>query len=266
VSSQDSYPAAKLTKPNRLRTGRNVSDNEDMPQNDCPLIVLVIGASRGIGAATAAAFLTDGHVVFGTHRGTGVPNGVIPLQADITDDATIKAAIKAIVAEQGRLDVMVVSAGIAAQDLVIRLTADKLREVFNVNTFGAILAAKHAFAAMNRNRFGSIVLVSSESARTGIPGSSHYTASKAALEGFMRSAMWEFGPRGIRINVVAPGPTDTEMLAGVSPEERKKLIEATPLGRIGHPDEIADVIVWTATSTYLNGASIPVTGGEGLGY
>ncbi|AMM22597.1 hypothetical protein AX769_20855 (plasmid) [Frondihabitans sp. PAMC 28766] len=237
-----------------------------MLENEHALTVLVIGASRGIGAATATAFAAAGHHVFGTHRGTGVPGGVTPVMADITDEAAIKAAIKTIVNERGRIDVVVVSAGIARQDLVVRLTAEKLHEVFSVNTFGAILAAKHAFAAMNRNQSGSIVLVSSESARTGIPGSSHYTSSKAALEGFMRSAMWEFGPRGVRINVVAPGPTDTDMLARVQPADLEKLIQATPQGRVGRPEEIAEVILWTATSTFLNGASIPVTGGEGLGY
>lgn len=237
-----------------------------MPQKDQPSTVLVIGAGRGIGAATATVFHDRGHVVYGTHRGSGVPEGVNPLLADITDDASIKAAIRNVVSEQGRLDVLIVSAGIARQDLIVRLTIDNLRELFDTNTFGAILAAKHAFTAMNRNRSGSIVLVSSESSRTGIPGSSHYTASKAALDGFMRSAMWEFGPRGIRINVVAPGPTDTDMLALVNADDRQRLIESTPLGRIAQPEEIAEVIAWTATSSFLNGASIPVTGGEGLGY
>ncbi|MFP4854662.1 SDR family NAD(P)-dependent oxidoreductase, partial [Paraburkholderia sp. BR14264] len=109
-------------------------------------------------------------------------------------------------------------------------------------------------------------LVSSESSRAGIPGSSHYTASKAALEGFARSAMWEYGPRGIRINVVAPGSTETDMFAAVDDAHRQQLLARTPLGRFAEAAEVAEVIAWVAQSTYLTGACIPVTGGEGLGY
>ncbi len=116
---------------------------------------------------------------------------------------------------------------------------------------------------MHRQRSGAIVLVSSESSRAGIPGSSHYTASKAALEGFARSVMWEYGPRGIRINVVAPGATETDMLAAVDDENRRALLARTPLGRVAQPEEIAEVISWVAQSTFLTGACIPVTGAKG---
>ncbi len=227
--------------------------------------VLVLGASRGIGAATAALFAARGDQVTGTHRGTGVPAGVTGIEADMRDEASVQAALHAVHADTGRLDVVVVNAGITRQELLIRMTADSARELFEVNSIGAMMAVKHATKLMNRQRSGSIVLVSSESARTGIPGSSHYTASKAALEGFMRSAMWEYGPRGIRINTVAPGATETDMIAAMTPDNRAKLLAATPLGRLAEPAEIADVIYWTAKSTFLTGAVIPVTGGEGFG-
>ncbi|WIE70233.1 SDR family oxidoreductase [Curtobacterium sp. MCLR17_054] len=229
-------------------------------------VALVVGASRGIGAATASRLADTGYLVYGTHRGSGVPEGVRPLEADVTDDASVRTAVRTIAAEAGRLDVAVVNAGIVRQDLLVRMTPAALEEVFRVNTFGAILATKHIMSVINRQASGSVVLVSSESSKAGIPGSSHYTASKAALEGFARSIMWEYGPRGIRINVVAPGSTETDMFAQVDEGHRARLLERTPLGRFGQPHEIAQTIHWIAESTYLTGACIPVTGGEGLGY
>lgn len=226
--------------------------------------MIVFGASRGIGAATATAFRDAGHRVVGTHRGSGVPDGVIGVEADVRDEEAVAAAVRTAAAE-GRLDVAVVNAAIAPQELLVRMTAASIREVLEVNLVGAMLATQQAVRVMNRQRSGSIVLVSSESARVGIPGSSHYTASKAALEGFMRSVMWEYGPRGIRINAVAPGPTETDMLAPMTEANRRSLLATIPLGRVGRPEEIADVIRWVAQSTYLTGAVVPVTGGEGFG-
>lgn len=227
---------------------------------------LVFGASRGIGAAIAERFVLDGEKVYGTHRGTGTPEGVTPLEADIRDDQSIADVFKTIHNQAGRLDTVVINAGVAEQRVIPRLDRDDARALFEVNTFGPMIVLKHAARLMNRQRDGSVVLISSESARAGIPGSSHYTASKAALEGFMRSAMWEFGPRGIRINVVAPGSTQTDMFARVDAAHQQALIARTPLARIAHPNEIAEVVAWVSRSTYLTGACIPVTGGEGLGY
>lgn len=236
-----------------------------MHQGTQPQSVLVVGASRGIGAATAKLFAERGDLVTGTHRGTGVPAGVTGVEADVREEASIQSAVRTALESTGRLDVIVVNAGITRQELLVRMTAQSAREVFEVNTIGSMMVVKHAAKLMNRQRSGSIVLVSSESAHTGIPGSSHYTASKAALEGFMRSAMWEYGPRGIRINTVAPGTTETDMIARLTSENRAKMLAATPLGRFAEPEEIADVIYWTAKSTFLTGAVIPVTGGEGFG-
>lgn len=182
------------------------------------------------------------------------------------DDASLTEAFHLVQQTAGRLDVLVASAGVAEQVVIPRLTREQAQDLFDVNTLGPMMAVKLATRIMNRQRSGSIVLVSSESSRAGIPGSSHYTASKAALEGFARSAMWEYGPRGIRINVVAPGSTETDMFAAVDDAHRQHLLARTPLGRFAEPAEIAEVITWVAQSTYLTGACIPVTGGEGLGY
>ena len=189
------------------------------------------------------------------------------MTCDVRSRKEIAAAVKeASRLFDGCLDTLVYNAGIARQDLLLRLDEQSLAEVMETNLNGAFWAVQAAQLAMSKNRRGSIVLVSSESSRTGIPGSAHYTASKAGLDGLARSAMWELGPRGIRINVIAPGPTNTDMLAQVQDSEREKLIGASPLARIAEPHEIADAIFAASELTYLTGALIPVTGGEGLGY
>lgn len=229
-------------------------------------VAFVIGATRGIGKATASRFLEEGYVVAGTHRGSGVGDGVHGIECDVTEAAAIKAAFKEVVATFGRLDTVVYNAGMARQDLLIRMRDEDLRLVMETNLFGAFTAVQESLKYMGRARSGSILLISSESSRTGIPGSAHYTSSKAALDGLVRSAMWEAGPRGIRINVVAPGPTKTDMLARVEEADLERLIDSSPLKRIAEPEEIADAIFKISTLSYLTGALIPVTGGEGLGY
>lgn len=229
-------------------------------------VALVVGASRGIGSATARKYLDEGYVVFGTHRGSGVDDGVQGISADVTDRDSIKQAVKRVVSEAGRLDVLVYNAGYVRQDLLIRMREEDLRGVLDVNLIGAFFAVQEALLPMSRQRAGSMVLVSSESSRTGIPGASHYTAGKAGLEGFARSVMWECASRGIRINVVAPGPTDTDMLSQVEPRNLEHLMANTPLGRPAQPEEIADAIFAVSHLTFMTGACVPVTGGEGLGY
>lgn len=227
---------------------------------------LVIGASRGIGAAVASRFLEEGFTVAGTHRGSGVPDGVFGVTADVRDQSQLLAGIKnSIDFFGGPIDVMVYNAGTVDQNLVMRMPQDALYEALETNLIGAFTALRGVLPSMLRQRSGSIVLVSSESARVGIPGAAHYTASKAGLEGLMRSLMWEVGPRGIRVNTVAPGATETDMLRQVTEENLAKLIERTPLGRIATSREMAEAIFYVSQIPHMTGAVVPVTGGEGLG-
>ena len=237
-----------------------------MDKSNAGKVAMVIGASRGIGAATARKFRDEGYTVVGTHRGTGVDEGVHGRELDVTDRTSLRATVKGVAKDFGRLDVLVYNAGVVRQDLLIRMREEDLRHVMDTNLIGAFFAVQEALLAMNKQRSGSIVLVSSESSRTGIPGSSHYTASKAGLEGFARSAMRECASRGIRVNVVAPGPTETDMLAKVDADSFARLMADTPLGRPAQPEEIAEAIFAISGLTYMTGACVPVTGGEGLGY
>ena len=231
-----------------------------------PQSVVVIGASRGIGAAIATEFAQHGHAVIGTHRGSGVPDGVTGVIADITDTAQIESALVFAAQTNGPVDVLVVASGITRDDLLIRMNEEKIREVMDTNAIAPILAVKSALKVMLRAKAGSIVLVSSISARLGVAGQTNYTASKAALEGFARSFAREYASRGIRINVVAPGPTDTDMIAVLNDEQKLAMASGVPLGRLGKPEEIANVVYWVSQSTFMTGTTVPVAGGLELGY
>ncbi|MFD2024137.1 MULTISPECIES: SDR family NAD(P)-dependent oxidoreductase [Promicromonospora] len=223
---------------------------------------LVIGASRGIGAATARGLLKVGYRTAGTHRGGGsVPTGTVGIEMDVRDAGSISAGVREAVALLGRLDVLVVAAGITRDKLLLRMSEQDLSEVMQVNAIGPMLACKAALEPMMRQRDGSIVLVSSISVKYGVAGQCNYTASKGALEAFARSMAREYADRNIRVNVVAPGATDTDMMANVSQQARAAMLEGIPLKRLGTADEMASAIIHTAENTYMSGATIPVAGG-----
>lgn len=223
---------------------------------------LVIGATRGIGAATARGLLEAGYRTAGTHRGGGsVPAGALGIEMDVRDAGSISAGVREAAARMKALDVLVVAAGITRDKLLLRMSEEDMSEVMLVNAIGPMLACKAALGPMMRQRSGSIVLVSSMSAKYGVAGQCNYTASKGALEGFARSMAREYADRNIRVNVVAPGATDTDMMANVSPEARAAMLEGIPLKRLGTAEEMASAIIHTAENTYMSGATIPVAGG-----
>lgn len=227
--------------------------------------VVVVGASRGIGAAVAARFVSKGHAVIGTHRGAGVPDGVTGVQADVRVAADMERVVDIAVSTLGRLDTLVVASGITRDGLLLRLDETAIREVLDTNLVGPVLAAKAALRPMLRQRSGSIVFVSSISAALGVAGQVNYTASKGGLDSATRSLAREYATRGIRVNAVAPGPTDTAMLAGTEPQALAAMSAAVPLGRIGRVEEVAEVVVDVSGWSWVTGAVVPVAGGLQLG-
>jgi 3-oxoacyl-[acyl-carrier protein] reductase len=235
--------------------------------NEIGRSVLVVGASRGIGAAIAQTFADVGDRVAATHRGSGVPlEKVVAVQMDVTDDASVERALAEVTEAQGAPEIVVYNAGITRDTLLLRMSEDDYRDVVETNQVGAFRVVRRAVKPMLRSRRGSIVLVSSASARAGAAGQVNYSSSKAALEGLARSTAKEYAAKGIRVNVVAPGPTDTDMVAAMTDKAREQLISEVPLGRLARPDEIASVVSWVADATFVTGATIPVTGGAAMGY
>ncbi|MFK4298604.1 NAD(P)-dependent dehydrogenase (short-subunit alcohol dehydrogenase family) [Arthrobacter sp. GAS37] len=164
------------------------------------------------------------------------------------------------------METLIVNAGITDDDLLLRMDEEKIRRVLETNAIGPMIAVKEALRPLLRSKDGSIVLVSSASARYGVPGQANYTAAKGALEGFARTVAKEYASKGIRCNVVAPGGTATDMTSALTEDQRQTMLNDVPLGRLARPEEIASVIYWVSQSTYMTGVTVPVTGGAVLGY
>jgi 3-oxoacyl-[acyl-carrier protein] reductase len=234
-------------------------------------VVLVTGGSRGIGLATAKAFVKNGDKVAVTYRTAPPPEaeaeGLFAVPCDITDAAQVDAAFTAVEAELGPVEVLVANAGITADMLVLRMGEDDFARVLDANLTGGFRTAKRAVTKMMRARWGRIVFVSSVVAATGQAGQANYSASKAGLIGLARSLAREFASRKITVNVVAPGPVATDMLDAVDEKHREAIEASVPLGRFGAPEEIAATIVFLASdaAAYTTGAVVPVDGGLGMG-
>src|SRR3954452_22991205 len=230
--------------------------------------VLVTGGNRGIGRAIALAFAAAGHRVAVTARSGSGPEGVLTVQADVTDAASIDAAFREVEAELGPVEVVVANAGITRDTLLLRMTEDDFDAVVATNLGGTFRVVKRASKGMLRARFGRVVLISSVVGMLGSAGQVNYAASKAALIGFARSLTRELGGRGITANVVAPGFIETDMTAALPDETQAQYKSSIPAGRFATPDEVAGVVTWIASddAAYISGAVIPVDGGLGMGH
>ena len=230
--------------------------------------VLVTGGNRGIGLAIARRLADDGDTVAITYRSGEPPEGFFAVRADVTDDASVDAAFRAVEAHQGPVEVLVANAGITRDTLLLRMTEDDFTVVLDTNLTGAFRVAKRAAKSMLRLKRGRIVLISSVVGLSGSAGQTNYAASKAGLVGFGRSLARELGSRGITVNVVAPGFVATDMTAALDEERRATIVGQVPLGRYADPTEIAGAVSFLAgdDAAYITGAVIPVDGGLGMGH
>jgi 3-oxoacyl-[acyl-carrier protein] reductase len=238
-------------------------------------VALVTGASRGIGAAIAARLVRDGYRVWLGGRDSSVlaaraaqlaeagPGAAQPLVLDVADASSIAAAFRVVHTDSRRLDVLVNNAGIMDDALTGMLQPAALERTLATNVSGTVLCQQAAARLMQRQKRGSIVNVSSVMATHGTAGKIAYAASKAAVEGATRAAARELAPWGIRVNAVAPGWVETDLLATLTDAQRTQARERTPLGRAGTANEIAAVVAFLAgdEAAYVTGAIVPVDGG-----
>ncbi len=240
-------------------------------------VVLITGALTGIGRAAAIIFAQEGaHIVVSGRRDKqgqelvaelqGLGAEAIFVRADVRKDEDVRNLLDQTVKRFGRLDIAINNAGTEGlRGLVTEQTAESYADTFDTNVLGVLLSMKHELRAMLPQGSGSIVNVSSAYGSVGAAGASVYVASKHAVEGMTKSAALEVAGTGVRVNVVAPGTTDTGMLTRFTNTDENKtaLVSTVPFKRLATPEEIAHVIAFVASTnaSYMTGASIPVDGG-----
>jgi len=231
-------------------------------------VVLVTGGSRGIGLAIARRFAALGDSVAVTYNSSPPPDGLFGIKCDVTSTEEVDAMFKAVEEKFGPVEVLVSNAGITRDTLVLRMSEDDFASVIDANLTAAFRVSKRATQGMLRQRKGRIILMSSVVGLLGSAGQSNYAASKSGLVGLARSLARELGSRSITVNVVAPGPVETDMTAALGDDRLKVLTESVPLGRMASPDEVAGVVTFLASADagYITGAVIPVDGGLGMGH
>ena len=231
--------------------------------------VLITGGNRGIGLAIAESFLANGDKVAVTYRSAAsLPEGILGVKADVTDEASVDAAFAEVEAAHGPVEVLVANAGITKDTLLMRMSDDDFTDVLDTNLTGAFRCARRASTGMIRLRRGRIVLISSVVGLYGSPGQTNYASSKAGLVGLARSITRELGGRGITANVVAPGFVETDMTAALPEAQQAAYRTAIPAGRFATAAEVAAVVrfVAGADAGYISGAVVPVDGGLGMGH
>jgi 3-oxoacyl-[acyl-carrier protein] reductase len=231
-------------------------------------VVLVTGGSRGIGLACAQRFAALGDQVAVTYNSSPPPDGFFGVKCDVTDAEQVDAAFKTIEEKFGPVEILVSNAGITKDTLLLRMSEADFSAVVDANLTAAFRVVKRASQGMLRARKGRVILMSSVVGLLGSAGQANYAASKAGLVGFARSLARELGSRSITVNVVAPGPVETDMTASLGEDRLKELTAQVPLARMATADEIAGVVEFLAgpDASYITGAVIPVDGGLGMGH
>ena len=234
-------------------------------------VVVVTGASRGIGRAIAQAFADGGArvaCVATTIAGAQVAAEAIGepatgFAADVSDGEQVAALFKEIDQTYGQVDVLVNNAGITRDGLALRMKDEDWDRVIAVNLRGTFLCTRAALKPMIKARYGRIINVTSIIGQTGAAGQANYAASKAGVIGFTKSIAKEWGPRGVTCNAVAPGFIETDMTADLGEDFRKHVTSTAPAGRLGAANDIANAVLFLAAkdNSYITGQVLTVDGG-----
>ena len=236
---------------------------------------LVSGGARGIGRAIVLRLAAQGADVAFSYRGNAeaaaatageveaLGRRALPIQADVKDPAAAESVVKATLAAFGKVDILVNNAGITRDDLIMRMSVEAWREVLETNLFGAFYMTKAVTRPMLKARGGRIVNITSVSGQAGQTGQANYSAAKAGLIGLTKATARELASRGITANAVAPGFVLTELTQDLPDALKAQIVAATPLGRFGTTEEVANAVAFLASNeaAYITGQVLAVDGG-----
>lgn len=236
---------------------------------------IVTGAGKGIGRVIAERFLQEeieGLAILdydaelinkAAEELKGYGKKILALCCDVSDEEKVKECFDVIYKEFGRIDILVNNAGITRDVIFHKMTPAQMHQVMNVNFFGTYHCLYNAVPIMREQGYGRIVNISSTSSY-GNAGQANYSSSKAAMEGLTRTLAKELGRKGITINCVLPGYIDTEMMRAIPEENLKRSIAATPMQRLGEPEEVASLVAFLASdeASYVSGTCIICSGGS----
>lgn len=234
-------------------------------------IVLVTGASRGIGRAIAESFVARGATVIGTATSDSGADAISSylgthgkgFKLDVVDAQSIDSVLGAIREQFGEIDILVNNAGITRDNLLMRMKDDEWQDILNTNLTSVFRLSKAVMRAMMKKRFGRIVTIGSVVGTMGNAGQANYAAAKAGLIGFSKSLAREVASRGITVNVVAPGFIETDMTRALTEEQRAGILTQVPANRLGDAKEIANAVAFLASDEagYITGETLHVNGG-----
>jgi len=235
-------------------------------------VVLVTGASRGIGAAIADTLAAQGAKVIGTATTEAGANAISDRMAaiggvgrvlNVTDGAAVDALIESITAEFGTISILVNNAGITRDQLLMRMKDEDWSAILDTNLSSVFRTSKAVMRSMMKARKGRIINIASVIGVTGNAGQANYAAAKAGIIGFSKSIAKEVGSRGITVNVIAPGFIETDMTQALPEAQKELMMGQIALGRFGSPQDIADAVAFLASpaAAYITGQTLHVNGG-----